>query len=482
MQVAVENSEDLAGSHWVHAARLVPSFGAAQVMQAITGFVVARFLVPSEYGMWSLFAVVLFYCAQLHLGSINLMQKEVPFLLAAKDGQAAEQVTNFAFSLSMTNCVFAAALIGLARLFWRPSGVTAVQIMLLALLVLSQELFVFVNYWLRAYRRFSALSLYLTLYACCTLALVAGLGWWKHLTGVLLAYALAGSCAALYFIFRQKIRLAYLLAGPCWRDLGKALQLLLWTMMFVFLTTLDRAFIGWRMGMLALGLFGVSLLVSSLVYNTADAVLQVVFPAASAVAATGHSADEITRLLLGTARTLSYALAALLGLGFLLLPAVVPVILPRYAPGIAAARIVCLGLAPLVLGQLISVRLIVMGRVTRCLLLQGAVLLTKLMLLLALGDPQLTDVAYISSLANFLYLLAMFAVVAPMSALLKLKSFGSIVAPWILVALILVTVNAAKGYARGSDAAALLPPTLYLLLAFPLLWTMHQRTRGAVNA
>jgi len=482
MHVAVENSEDLAGSPWAHAARLIPSFGAAQVMQAITGFIVARFLVPSEYGMWSLFAVVLFYCAQLHLGSINLMHKEVPFLLAAKDGQAAEQVTNFAFSLSMTNCVFAGSVIGLAGLFWRPSGVTVAQIVLLALLVMAQELFVFVNYWLRAYRRFSALSSYLTLYACCTLALVAGLSWWKHLTGVLLAYVLAGSCVALYFIFRQKIRLAYLLAGQGWRDLGKAFQLLLWTMMFVFLTTLDRAFIGWRMGMLALGLFGVSLLVSSLVYNTADAVLQVLFPAASAVAATGHSADEITRLLLSTARTLSYALAALLGLGFLLLPAVVPVILPRYAAGIAAARIVCLGLAPLVLGQLISVRLIVMGRVTRCLLLQGAVLLTKLMLLLALGSPQLTDVAYISSVANLLYLLAMLAAMASMSAWLRLRSLVSLAAPWSLGALILVTVNEAKGYAEGSAIGALLPSTLYLLLAFPLLWTIHQRTRGALNA
>ena len=482
MHVAAENSESRAGSHWVHAARLLPSFGATQVIQAITGFVVARFLVPSEYGMWSLFAVVLFYCAQLHLGSINRMHKEVPFLLAAKDGQAAEQVTNFAFSLSMTNGVFAGAVIGLAGLFWRPPGVTVAQIILLAMLVVSQELFVFVNYWLRAYRRFSALSLYLTLYACCTLALVAGLSWWKHLTGVLLAYVLAGSCAALYFIFRQKIRLAYLLAGPGWRDLGKAFQLLLWTMMFVFLTTLDRAFIGWRMGMLALGLFGISLLISSLVYNTADAVLQVLFPAASAVAATSQSPDEITRLLLSAARTLSYALAALLGLAFLLLPAVVPVILPRYAPGIAAARIVCLGLAPLVLGQLISVRLVVMGRVTRCLLLQGAVLFTKLMLLLALGTPQLTDVAYISSLANLLYLLAMFAVMAPMSAWLRLRSFASIAAPWLLVAVILVTVNAAKDYAAGSAIGALLPFSLYLLLAFPLLWTIHQRTRGTLNA
>ncbi|HET7751470.1 MAG TPA: hypothetical protein VFK81_18915, partial [Terriglobales bacterium] len=116
MSLAAANPEVFEDKHWVHIARLFPSFGVAQVLQAITGFLVARFLFPNEYGLWSLFAVVLFYSAQLHLGSINLMHKEVPFLLAGKDSAAAQQVTNFAFTLSLTNCVFAAFLICAAAL------------------------------------------------------------------------------------------------------------------------------------------------------------------------------------------------------------------------------------------------------------------------------------------------------------------------------------------------------------------------------
>ncbi|MGE5724118.1 MAG: lipopolysaccharide biosynthesis protein [Acidobacteriota bacterium] len=481
MPVAAANSETLSGSHWTHIARLVPSFGAAQVLQAITSFLIARFLLPSEYGLWSLFAVLLFYCAQLHLGSINLMHKEVPFFLTAKDGEAAEQVTNFAFSLSTTNCVLAALVISAAGLFWQPKGVSLPQIILLALLVVSQELFIFVNYWLRAYRRFSGLSRYLSLYACCNLVLVASLAWWKHLTGVLLGYVLTGGCVAAYFVLRQNIHLGYRLVGPCWKNLGNAFQLLLWTMMFVFLTTVDRVFISWRMGMFALGLFGVSLLVSSMVYNTADAVLQVVFPAASALAAGSQSAGEITTLLLRTSRTLSYGLAAVLGLGFLLLPALVPVILPRYAAGIPAARIVCLGLAPLVLGHLLSVGLVVMGRVTQCLLLQGAVLAAKLMLLLTLHHPQLTEVAVISGLANVLYLLAMLAIMAPASVWVRLRSLSSILAPWLLVAMILLVVSLPESNTGGSGVGVLLPSILYLLFSVPSLWLVHRFTRGALS-
>lgn len=481
MSVAVANPEVSEGRHWVQIARLFPAFGVGQALQAITGFLVARFLFPNEYGLWSLFAVVLFYSAQLHLGSINQMHKDVPFFLAAKDGEAAQQVTNFAFSFSLTNCVFAAAVIVAAGLLWRPAGVSSVQLLLLALLVVCQELFTFVNYWLRAYRRFSALSVYLNLYACSNLALVAALAWWKHLTGVLLGYVITGSFVALYFIFRQHIRVAYRLVKPDWKSLGKAFQLLLWTMMFVFLTTLDRVFISWRLGMLALGLFGVSLLVSNLVYNSADVVLQVLFPTSSSLVGSHKSPHHITHLLLNSARTLSYILAVVLGLGFLLLPAVVPVLLPRYSLGIPAARIICLGLAPLVLAQLLSVGSVVTGKLKLCLLLQAAVLVIKAISLVALRNPQLTDVALVSSMANVLYLLTMLAIVAPASAWERCRSFASVAAPWTLIAIILLIASMIKGTAAVSGFNALLPSSLYLLLAPPLLWLMYRHTRGALR-
>ncbi|MGE5205515.1 MAG: lipopolysaccharide biosynthesis protein [Chlamydiota bacterium] len=480
MRLAAENPQIVPGGHWLQIARLVPSFGVAQALQAITGLLVARILFPHEYGLWSLFAVVLFYSAQLHLGSINLMHKEVPFFLAAKDGRAAERVTNFAFSLSLTNCTVVAAAICAVGWLWRPAGVSFTQVTLLALLVVSQELFTFVNYWLRAQGRFSALGDYLNLYACSTLALVAPLGWWKHLTGVLLAYVLAGSSVSFYFIFRQRIRVAYRLAAHD-GSLPRAFQLLLWTMMFVFLTTVDRVFIGGRLGVMALGFFGIALLVSNVVYNTSDVVLQVLFPTANSLAGSGQSSPEITRLLLNSARTLSYILAAILGLGFLLLPALVPVILPRYSPGIPAARIVCLGLAPLVLAQLISVGLVVMGRVMQCLLLQAAVLMFKLILLLALSHPQLTDVAAVSSLANVLYLLAVLTATAPLSAWDRLKRLVSLAAPWLLVAVILLIVSLPTSLSASYGLGVLLPSSLYLVFAPPLLWTVYRRTRGALH-
>lgn len=479
MRPSAVNPDAVPVSHWGQVRRLVTSFGLAQALQALTGFLVARFLLPAQYGMWSLVAVVLFYCAQLHLGSINLMHKEVPFLLAAKDNKGAEQVTNFAFSVSATNCVIAAGVIGVLGLTWHIPGVTATQVLLLAILVMSQELFIFVNYWLRAHQRFSALSRYLTLYACCTLALVASCAWREHLTGVLLGYVLSSASVPLYFIFEQGIGLKYLMRGISWNILRNAFHLLLWTMMFVFLTTMDRAFIGWRMGIVALGLFGVSLLVSSLVYNTADAVLQVLFPAASALAAGIHSPCEVTRLLLSAARTLSYGMAAALGFGFLVLPPIVTIMLPRYAAGIPAARIICLGLGPLLLAQLLSVNLVVVGRVMHCLLLQCSVLVIKLVSLIALRHPQLIDVAFISSLANALYLLIMLAAITPASLGAFVKSLTRLLAPWFVIAIVLLIASTPRSNTTGFSA--LLPPVVYLLLALPVLWRAHQRTGGVAH-
>ncbi len=480
MNPAAANPEISEDRHWVHIARLLPSFGVAQVLQAITSFLVARFLFPDEYGLWSLFAVVLFYSAQLHLGSINLMQKEVPFFLASKDSEAAQQVTNFAFTLSLTNCILAAVLICAAGALWRPAGVSLIQLLLLAFLVISQELFIFVNYWLRAYQRFAALSRYLNLYACCNLALVAGLGWWKHLIGVLSGYVITSASVAFCFIVRQHIRVAYCLRMPDWKSLGRAFQLLLWTMMFIFLTTLDRVFISWHLGIVALGLFGVSLLLSNLVYNTADVVLQVLFPAASSLAGSNQSPERIARLLLNSAQTLSYILAVVLGLGFLLLPVAVPLLLPHYTLGIPAARIACLGLAPLVLAQLLSVSPVVSGKLKLCLLLQAAVLMIKAISLFALRHPQLTDIALVSTLANVLYLLAMLAAL-PVSIWERYRSLAGVASPWILITIILLIASMLEGSAGLSGLSALLPSSVYLLLATPLLWFLYRHTRGAIR-
>ena len=480
VKIAAASPDVFEGEHWMRIARLFPSFGVAQVLQAITGFLVARVLFPTEYGLWSLFAVVLFYSAQLHLGSINLMHKEVPFFLASKDSAAAQQVTNFAFTLSLTNCVFAAVLICAAALLWRPAGVSLLQLLLLASLVISQELFIFVNYWLRAYQRFSALSRYLNLYACCNLALVAGLGWWKHLTGVLLGYVVTSAGVAICFIFRQHIRVAYRLRMPDWNGLARAFQLLLWTMMFIFLTTLDRVFISWRLGVLALGWFGVSLLLSNLVYNTADVVLQVLFPAASSLAGSNQSPERIAGLLLSSARTLSYILAVVLGLGFLLLPVAVPLLLPRYTLGVPAARIVCLGFAPLVLAQLLSVSPVVSGKLKLCLLAQAAVLLVKAGSLFILRTPHLADVALVSSLANVLYMLAMLAII-PASVWDRYRSLASVAAPWLLVAAVLMIAGRLEEHVAFPGLHALLPSSVYLLLAPPSLWLMYRHARGALS-
>jgi hypothetical protein len=158
----------------------------------------------------------------------------------------------------------------------------------------------------------------------------------------------------------------------------------------------------------------------------------------------------------------------------------VRVLLPRYALGIPAARIVCLGLAPLVLAQLLSVSPVVSGKLKRCLLVQAAVLMVKMISLLALRNLQLTDVALVSSLANVLYLLAMLATI-PASIWDRYRSLASVAAPWALVAAILLIAGMLENPVRLSGVNALLPSSVYLLLAPPSLWLMYRHTSGVLH-
>ena len=463
--------------HWGDVARLFPSFGLQQLFQALTGFLIVRLLLPEQYGVWSLFALVLAFAMQLHLGAINLMHQEVPFLVGRQEHERAQQVVDTAFSSSLTNCLIAAVLVVTVGAVWRPHVVTFAQVVLLAALIVFQELFTFVNFWLRAWQRFGPLGAFLTFYACANLAVVAGLAWWKQLTGVLLGYVLTNALAVVVFVAREKIPLHF---APTrhwsWAKLKRALELLLWTMMFMFLATLDRVYIGHRLGMLNLGLFGVSVLLSNLLYSSADVVLQVLFPRANAVMGDSGDPSAVGGLLLGSAETLSYMLSAALGLGFLLLPVVVPFLLPRYEEGIPAARVICLGLAGLVLAQLISVAYVALGQVRRCLLLQAAVLIVKAASLLALRNPGLTAVAIVSSAANVLYLIVIVAG-NPIPGWRPFEAICRLLVPWVLVGAVLGFAAIVPPVLSPPVLRAAAPSLLFVLVAGPLLWKVHAWTR-----
>lgn len=463
--------------HWGDVARLFPSFGLQQVVQALTGFLIVRVLLPEQYGVWSLFAVVLAFAMQLHFGAINLMHQEVPFLVGRQDHDRARQVVDAAFSSSLTNCLIAALLIVVVGAVSRPHTVTFTQVVLLAALIVLQELFTFVNFWLRAYQRFGPLGAFLTFYSCANMALVAGLAWWKQLTGVLLGYVITTALTVVVFTVRERVPLRFVPTMPWGRTkFREALQLLLWTMMFMFLTTLDRAYIGNRLGMLSLGFFGVSVLLSNLLYSSGEVVLQVLFPKANAVMGTRGDSAEVGHLLLSSAETLSYMLSAVLGLGFLLLPDAVPLLLPRYEQGIPAARIICLGLASLVLAQLISVAYVVLGKVQRCLLLQAAVLIIKAASLLVLRNPDLTTVALVSSAANALYLIVI-VVCNPIPSWRPLRAISRLALPWVLVGIPLGLAATLTPVLSPPMLRAVGPPLLFSLVAGPLLWWVHARTR-----
>jgi len=129
-------------THWRDVARLFPSFSLQQVLQALTGFLIVRLLLPEQYGAWSLFALVLFYAMQLHLGTINLMHQEVPYFVGKKEYERAQQVANIALSTSLTNCAIAALLVVGIGLIWHPRApITFFQIVLLGLLLVVQKLF-----------------------------------------------------------------------------------------------------------------------------------------------------------------------------------------------------------------------------------------------------------------------------------------------------------------------------------------------------
>jgi hypothetical protein len=69
----------------------------------------------------------------------------------------------------------------------------------------------------------------------------------------------------------------------------------------------------------------------------------------------------------------------------------------------------------------------------------------------------------------------------PASIWEKYRSVASVAAPWVLVAAILLIAGMLENHVVFSGLNVLLPSSVYLLLAPPLLWKMYRHTPGSAN-
>ena len=132
----------------------------SQAMFFIRGFLNAKILGPGLYGVWSALNIILSYGSYVQLGSLNAMNREIPYENGRRSAQGMDKVRNVAFTLCLTmNLIFSSVLIITALLLWNKLSLNeAIGFITIGILSLIASIYEFYKTSLIAVKRFLLIS------------------------------------------------------------------------------------------------------------------------------------------------------------------------------------------------------------------------------------------------------------------------------------------------------------------------------------
>ena len=308
----------------------------------VKGLVVARLLGPELYGLFGLLAVFFGYSAYADLGLFGGLTKTLPVHLARGEEGATRKAERVGLGgVTLFTTLFALAM---ALLLWRRGTAPLPTILVLCLGMVTQQFFKQVTVLLRARNRIGEAAFAFSLVQFFDILLVLALVIPLRLTGVLLGQALAFVAATVVLVRRSRFSMrmgwdSRLLA----RLVGSGFPLVVSTMTFLVLQTVDRLFIAGSLDKTALGHYMIGVFCASTVYYIPQSLEYVLFPSFREKIA-GLASGELppSRYIEFPTRMLSYVLPPFTAAILLGIP-VLGVLLPDYTPGLESARILVMG-------------------------------------------------------------------------------------------------------------------------------------------
>lgn len=282
----------------------------------------------------------------MEFGILSAMGRDLPFYLGQGDLEKAASVEGTARQATIFGA-FVAALLVLAFSFLPShSSKMALGLRAMAAVLILQQVYTYHRIVLRSHNYFKELSQQQVLLAIINSGLAVVFVVFLGLTGRMIAAFLAQAAIMLYAVRRNPWQRAPKFNLPIALSLMRVgLPILISGFILSLLATIDRIMVVTFLGEKQLGYFGLALLLTSVVSLIPAMASQVLYPRITyQFGSSGKNVEALRSFVLTPPVILSALLPILIGSLYLSLPLIISVLLPAYIPGIAAARIVIVGI------------------------------------------------------------------------------------------------------------------------------------------
>ncbi|WNS75207.1 oligosaccharide flippase family protein [Bacillus sp. DTU_2020_1000418_1_SI_GHA_SEK_038] len=331
------------------------SLGSATLLSAIFTFLVGvatrNILGPKQYGYYLAISLAFTFIPLFQLGTLNAMNREVPFYLARQNGERVQEIRNLTFSFLFTLPLFSVVLFILASIslfFFDIDQEYQTGILLTALISIFLFLSGYVEMFYKSEQNFRVASKLMFIknvsQSILTLILVLCIGYEGLFIGMLLALIIEVYVGRKSF---QKVKLIF--DFEKYKDLVKTgFPILLVGLVWSIMIASDRIIIAIMMTPEDVGNYGIGMLIFSSMMLLPQVIGQVLYPKIVGLVSQKQY-KEIKDYYWKINKILALVMALIVFVGYLCIPYFIEFFMPEYVKGIQSAQILMLGIYPLTL-------------------------------------------------------------------------------------------------------------------------------------
>jgi len=270
--------------------RLSSSSILSNLLNIIRGFIVAKLLGPSLFGIWNTFIILLNYIRQSDGGLFQGMAKEIPHQVGKGNKERVSEVERLTFSSIFFIALALSSALFLSSFFLPYSSNFLNGLRIVSLIIIFQQVYFYYNYYFRAVNMFSLLSRGIALWSLATTVLVIGLTYLYQLQGALIGLLGSYVLVSLLFFLKSRPHLTIdLKLRPIFSIIKIGFPLLLIGFMYELLWSVDKLLILKMLDSAHLGYYSIATGISIFIYYIPISISGVVFP--RVVEAYGKSND-----------------------------------------------------------------------------------------------------------------------------------------------------------------------------------------------
>lgn len=310
----------------------------------VTGVWIRNILGPTEYGIWTIFSMILTYGYYMNLGILDGFSRDIPRLLGEKKYDQVQKVRNIVFTWML--CTAVLVIVAIVIIILLPLSTFETILSIIAILIVPlQNLTLFHNHLFLTTQQFSTVAMIQLLIGSVQYILMAIFAGFLGVYGLFLGVFTGNIIAIIY----SRLRLTYKLHFDWdWTIIKSMLSygvpITLIGILLSLLTTLDRLIVYAFYGSDSVGHYGLISLVFQGIMVLPAVFHQVMYPKISHNYGEFRDKRKLKSIIFHSSINLAYFSPILLGLLYIMFPTFVGLLMPQYSDGVEAAKIIVVGM------------------------------------------------------------------------------------------------------------------------------------------